>query len=452
MPTSPTPEAPTQRPDELRHQGKSRHKGGNSRRNGYELTRQRDMLPIALGAGAAAVVLHIIALTCFPTVLSQIFAPEIETREVDNNDIVRLVVREKPEEEIKESPPLEEPPPEPREIVTAQEEEIDLLELEDITNLSIMPGETSIPHAQPAVADDDARLALELRPAALDINSLPAPELEAPAMQVPEPTPINSNDVIAKVEAMPEAAEEASVLMERTLREDAGKEGSNLPTDTRSLAELMGVENPGASSGVARFGEEVLFAFGKSQLKSQARITMLQLAALIHKNPDTNFIIEGHTDSFGGRNYNALLSLQRAAAVREWLVQNGVPVEKVYIRPCANSSPLVSIEGSREEQALNRRVEIHMRNQSEPLPPGCVPHTEKVDTRTPVSRLIARGARVPEAYASAFANDKDAGAKDAPTSDAAEGGEKAVVGEGEVPPGESAAPDPAAVQTVQAGE
>ncbi len=94
MPTSPTPEAPTQRPDELRHQGKSRHKGGNSRRNGYELTRQRDMLPIALGAGAAAVVLHIIALTCFPTVLSQIFAPEIETREVDNNVFVRLAVRE----------------------------------------------------------------------------------------------------------------------------------------------------------------------------------------------------------------------------------------------------------------------------------------------------------------------------------------------------------------------
>ncbi len=255
-------------------------------------------------------------------------------------------------------------------------------------------------------------------------------------MPLPEPSPITDSGEFATVAPRPDAAEEAAVYMELTRREDAPQEvpeaqrlsldevlpeairdeaiavdsesqgGAEAwaefvrlrPDDTLRLSEALCAERLDSGSGVIRLKADELFLPDSSTLRQSARDSLLQLAALIHKNPDTNFIIEGHTDSFGGRNYNALLSLQRAAAVREWLVQNEVPVEKVHIRPCANSSPLVSIEGSREEQALNRRVEIHMRNQSEPLPPGCVPHTEKVDTKTPIRKQIAAGVRVPEAY------------------------------------------------------
>ncbi len=383
---------------------------GNRRRNGYELTRQRDMMPIALGAGAAAIVLHAIAWVYFPSLLMWEFVPAVVPHEVEPEEVVRVVVREKPEEELVESDPVESTPDsQPEEILTEEPTEIDILDIEHLDELAIMPGETEIAIPRPASQAEDPGSEMELKPEALDLDSLPREPVTPMAMEMPEPAPVNSNVVIANVTASPDTADEASALMEQALREDAGKEGSALPGDTRSLAELMGVDNPGSRSGVARLGADLLFSFNKSQLKNSARITMLQLAALILKNPGTNFVIEGHTDSFGGRDYNALLALQRAAAVREWLVGNAVPVENVYIRPCGNNNPLVSTKGSKEEQSLNRRVEIHMRSKGEKLPPGCVPHSVKVDLKTPVSTQIARGVRVPEAYASAYGKEPGEG-------------------------------------------
>jgi outer membrane protein OmpA-like peptidoglycan-associated protein len=185
--------------------------------------------------------------------------------------------------------------------------------------------------------------------------------------------------------------------MEQDLRKAASEAGNvNLPGDTRSLSQLMGMENLGAKSGVARLGADVLFGFNECQMKNSARITMLQLAALIQKNLNTYFVIEGHTDSVGGAAYNALLGLQRAAAVREWLVGNGVPVENVYIRSCGSSMPLAPTNGDRDAQALNRRVEIHMRAGGEELPAGCCDFKYKVDLKKKISHQLAAGVKVPE--------------------------------------------------------
>ena len=123
---------------------------------------------------------------------------------------------------------------------------------------------------------------------------------------------------------------------------------------------------------------------------------MLQLAALIQKNPHTYFVIEGHTDSVGGAAYNALLGLQRAAAVRAWLVGNGVPVENVYVRSCGSSMPLAPTTGDRDQQKLNRRVEIHMRAGGEELPAGACDYKYNVDLTTKISQQLAKGVKVPE--------------------------------------------------------
>ena len=146
---------------------------------------------------------------------------------------------------------------------------------------------------------------------------------------------------------------------------------------------------------MARLGADVLFGYNECQLKNSARITMLQLAALIQKNPETYFVIEGHTDSTGTAAYNALLGLQRAAAVRAWLVGNGVPVEHVYIRSCGSSMPLAATNGTREQQALNRRVEIHMRAGGEELPAGACDYKYKVDLTTKITHQLAAGVKVP---------------------------------------------------------
>ena len=258
------------------------------------------------------------------------------------------------------------------------------------------PGPTELNVAEPVYAAEEASPISDVPPAQLDLNSLKTQDLTDDALAIPEPTPVNSNEVVAAATAQHEVLEDASSLMEQDLRKAAAEDGNaKLPGDTRSLAQLMGEEHLGAKSGVARLGADVLFGFNECQLKNSARITMLQLAALIQKNPETYFVIEGHTDSLGSSAYNALLGLQRAAAVRSWLVGNGVPVEHVYIRSCGSSMPLAATSGTREQQALNRRVEIHMRAGGEELPAGACDYNYKVDLTTKITHQLSAGVKVP---------------------------------------------------------
>lgn len=369
---------------------------GNRRREGYELTKQRDMWPIALGAACAAALMHAFVFIWGPSVIHINLAELFEPKEEVKDETVRVIVKHQPEEEQKEAPTMEAPPPtnEPLEI-EHEPLEIDILDA-DVEELVMAPGETEITIPEPVYQQEAAPSVSDLPPAQIDLSQMMVQPVPREALNVPEPAPVNSNDVVANVEAQPETTDEASQLMDAELRSTATQSGTGeLPGDTRSLAELLGEADPGAKSGVARLGADVLFGFNESILKNSARITMLQLAALIQKNPDTQFIIEGHTDSLGGDDYNALLGLQRAAAVRSWLVGNDVPVKNVYIRSCGCSAPLVSTKQDKEKQAMNRRVEIHMRKKGEKLPSGCMDSKYEVDMKTSVRVQVSRGVKVP---------------------------------------------------------
>lgn len=380
----------------LRHMPK---RVGNRRRNGYELTRQRDMVPIAMGAASAAVVVHALLWMYFPSlsVLGLGSLTDVPD-EVRIQDKIRVVVKEPPKEEKVEAAEQEIVEQQPQEIeeIEHEPEEIDILDV-DVPELVMAPGPTELTVAEPVYAAEEVTPVSEMPPAQLDLNTLQTRDLSEEALAIPEPTPVNNNEVVAAATAQSEVLEDASSLMEQDLRKAASEAGNtNLPGDTRSLSQLMGEEHLGAKSGVARLGADVLFGYDDCMLKNSARITMLQLAALIQKNPETYFVIEGHTDGIGGAAYNAILGLQRAAAVREWLVGNGVPVDYVYIRSCGSSMPLASTTGTREQQALNRRVEIHMRAGGEELPAGACDHNYKVDLVTKISQQMAAGVKIPQ--------------------------------------------------------
>ena len=372
---------------------------GNRRRNGYELTRQRDMVPIAMGAASAAVVVHALLWMYFPSlsVLGLGSLTDVPD-EVKIHDKIRVVVKEPPKEEKVEAAEQEIVEQQPQEIeeIEHEPEEIDILDV-DVPELVMAPGPTELTVAEPVYAAEEVTPVSEMPPAQLDLNALQTRDLSEDALAIPEPTPVNNNEVVAAATAQSEVLEDASSLMEQDLRKAASEAGNtNLPGDTRSLSQLMGEEHLGAKSGVARLGADVLFGYDDCMLKNSARITMLQLAALIQKNPETYFVIEGHTDGIGGAAYNAILGLQRAAAVREWLVGNGVPVDYVYIRSCGSSMPLASTKGTREQQALNRRVEIHMRAGGEELPAGACDYKYQVNLTKPVSQQLAAGVKVPQ--------------------------------------------------------
>ncbi len=139
------------------------------------------------------------------------------------------------------------------------------------------------------------------------------------------------------------------------------KNGDSALKGLTTLGDLIGNTGGKLPSGekTVVMPTDILFEYNEYKLKEMARISMMKLAFIVQTNPDAEFIIEGHTDSFGADEYNNTLSMNRARAVREWLVEKlQLPVKNVRVVGLGKNRPLVSVEGTAEEQALNRRVEI----------------------------------------------------------------------------------------------
>lgn len=344
---------------------------GNRHRRGFSLSRQRHMIPVLLVAAVAAAIVHLLALRASPWILN-FWNSQMQNSVKEANDAqleaARIVVRRTEAELETEMPPLEQQ--QEMETLEPDPQEIDLIDAQ-VKELVMAPGETNL--SLPAPEEIPENSAAELAPTPPSMNLPEAKDMPPLSPLLPEPTPINTNSVIANAAPQNELLEDAEGFIDQELRRQASEGSSNLPSDTRSLSELMGLSNLGSSSGVARLGADILFEFDESRLKNSARVSMLQLAALIHKNPTTIFIIEGHTDAIGTEEYNRQLSLRRAQAVISWLEQNAVPIRHVYLRACGSSHPLVNTSLPREQQSLNRRVEIHMRQPREALPEGSQP-------------------------------------------------------------------------------
>lgn len=376
----------------------------NRKRNGYELTSQRSMVPIAMGAGVASIMVYCLLYYYAPAILEFRMRVINDPPEEVPVEYTRIVVKPRPDDQkIEAEDTIETEEPVEIEDIPHEPVEIDILDV-DVPELIMAPGSTDLTVPEPISTQETAPDITELKPTdtGLDLTSIPSPPPEVVA--IPEPTPINQNDIVTHATAQQDLLADADGTRESDLAETAqASADGNLGEDGRSLTDLLGEKNLGAASGVARLNTDVLFGFNECKLKNTAKISLQQLASLIWKNPETIFIIEGHTDSIGGASYNALLSMQRAAAVREWLRSMHIPTDKVFIRACADCSPLASTKGDRDAQAMNRRVEIHMRKPTETMPPGCENDKYKVDLTTKLSAQLAAGVVIPRTYPSASA-------------------------------------------------
>jgi outer membrane protein OmpA-like peptidoglycan-associated protein len=102
----------------------------------------------------------------------------------------------------------------------------------------------------------------------------------------------------------------------------------------------------------------VLFASGKYELLNTATTKLDQVAeALKAQDDDKRMVVEGHTDNRGSERINRPLSLNRATAVRDYLVSRGVESGKITAVGMSSSKPLTDNKTA-EDRANNRRVEI----------------------------------------------------------------------------------------------
>ncbi|AJO76817.1 MULTISPECIES: OmpA family protein [Pseudomonas] len=115
------------------------------------------------------------------------------------------------------------------------------------------------------------------------------------------------------------------------------------------------------------FGD-VLFATNKAELKSSGLVNINKLAQFLRDNPDRKVIVEGYTDSTGTAAYNQSLSERRATSVQVALIKMGIDPSRIVAQGYGKEYP-VADNGSVSGRAMNRRVEVTISNDNQPVAP-----------------------------------------------------------------------------------
>ncbi len=102
---------------------------------------------------------------------------------------------------------------------------------------------------------------------------------------------------------------------------------------------------------------DVLFDFGKYDLRSEAREKLAKLSGIVLGHPGLNLAVEGYTDNVGTDEINMTLSQKRAEAVRSYLIEQGLADANVTAQGFGKSSP-VADNSTPAGRQKNRRVEI----------------------------------------------------------------------------------------------
>lgn len=104
-------------------------------------------------------------------------------------------------------------------------------------------------------------------------------------------------------------------------------------------------------------GAELLFEIDKSTLRSEHLTRLNSIVDYLVLHPERSVKISGHTDDTGSEQHNLALSQRRAAVVAEYLIENGVDINRVQTLGLGSSKPIA--ENTTDEGRMkNRRVEL----------------------------------------------------------------------------------------------
>lgn len=103
--------------------------------------------------------------------------------------------------------------------------------------------------------------------------------------------------------------------------------------------------------------KNIFFDYDKASLRSESKTELKRLKAVLVDNPNMSLEIGGHTDSRGSSDYNTRLSKNRAKAVVDYLIQNGIDQSRLTYKGYGKSDP-VATNDTEEGRQENRRVEF----------------------------------------------------------------------------------------------
>ncbi len=107
------------------------------------------------------------------------------------------------------------------------------------------------------------------------------------------------------------------------------------------------------------YAKTILFDSGKASFKEQTYPVLQAIAAILKEYPSANFSIEGHTDSDGTDAANQKLSEDRAAAVRNYLIEQGIATGRLASIGFGELKP-IDTNKTKAGKANNRRTEVKL--------------------------------------------------------------------------------------------
>lgn len=141
-----------------------------------------------------------------------------------------------------------------------------------------------------------------------------------------------------------------------------GALGNYYDKQAKELAQIADVQKVKDANGktvrlVITLKNDILFDSGNAALSSASVGTLNGLLRVLKKYPKNNIIVAGYTDSTGSKTLNDNLSKQRAQAVYDYLVGNGLKTKSIQYVGYGPADPVAS-NSTAAGRAQNRRVEL----------------------------------------------------------------------------------------------
>jgi outer membrane protein OmpA-like peptidoglycan-associated protein len=162
-----------------------------------------------------------------------------------------------------------------------------------------------------------------------------------------------------------------NVILEIDLRRMLKDRFKILPSDASSMTDLevddpwlqvMNSKKPDAKEETMTIRENLFYPVNEWKASPEAKVILNKVLLVMSANPALKIEISSHTDSRGSDQYNLTLSVKRANAAMDYLLQNGVKANRLKAIGYGEQKPLNrcvnDVECSDEEFSKNRRTEF----------------------------------------------------------------------------------------------
>ena len=134
--------------------------------------------------------------------------------------------------------------------------------------------------------------------------------------------------------------------------------GNYYDKQAKELAEIATVTRNADKSIDFKLKGDILFASGSYALSVESQKLLQNLARVLKKYPANIIVVQGHTDSTGAAAANQTLSVNRAKAVYDFIIANGVNPKGQSMYQGFGATMPVADNSTEAGRAANRRVEL----------------------------------------------------------------------------------------------